>query len=137
EMDADKVFTDAAGRTYNCGVLTNWMLSRAQNDSTSEITDANKLEYYFAEMVLIELNAEDGSDYRFFNFTGDEDDPLGFNCESFSAQYKCPGVIVAYSTNGQVVFAQYYNYGCLIEYTIGNGYYVVEDDEFVDAPRLQ
>lgn len=137
DINADKVYTDSSGGTHACGVMTNWMLSRAQNDSTGEITDANKLEYYFAEQVLIELNAEDGSNFSFFNFTGDEDDPLGYNCDAFSSQYGCPGVIVAYSAQGKVLFAQYYNYGCLIEYSSGNGYYLIEDDTFVGAPTIQ
>ncbi len=137
ELNADKVYTDNYGTTYKCGVLTNWMLSRAQNKSTSDIDDTNALEYYFAQQVLTELNAEDGSEFDFFNFTGDEDDPLGFDCAGFSAQYGCPGVIVVYGSAGNVLFAQYYNYGCLIEYTAGDGYYLIEDETFVDSPKIQ
>lgn len=137
ELDIDKVYTDEDGRSHPCGVITNWILSRAQNDSESEITDDKKLEYYSAEQVLSELNAEDGSNYAFFNFTGDEDDPLGYNCASFSGQYGCPGVIVVYGEDGTVLFAQYYNYGCLIQFVAGNGYELIDDEEFVDAPILK
>ncbi len=137
EIEADNIYVDGSGTSHTCGIMTNWMLSRAQNKNTSDITDANKLEYYFAQQALVELNAEDGSDFPFFRFTGNEDDPLGYDCDVFSGKYGCPGVIVAYSDKGKVLFAQYYNYGCLIEYTIGNGYYLVEDEEFASSPRLK
>ena len=94
EMNLDKTYTDDEGNAQRCGVLTNYMISRAQNKSANGITDANALEYYFAQKVLEELNAENGSDYRFLNFTGDEDEPLGMNCDSFYGQFGCPGVIV-------------------------------------------
>ena len=45
--------------------------------------------------------------------------------------------IVVYGEDGTVLFAQYYNYGCLIQFVAGNGYELVDDEEFVDAPILQ
>ena len=79
EMNLNKTYTDSAGRTVPCGVLTNYMISRAQNQSKNGITAANELEYYFAEKVLEELDAKNGSEYKFFNFHGDEYEPLGMN----------------------------------------------------------
>lgn len=138
EMDLDKTYTDRSGNAYACGVLTNWMMGRAQQDKKDEITPDMELEYYFAQLVLKELNAEKGSDFKFFNFTGDEDEPLGMNCDSFSKQFKCPGIIVVYGAEGKVLYAQYYNYGALIEYVAGDGYTVLEDeDTFVGAPTIQ
>ncbi len=137
-MNLNKTYTDDEGKATPCGVLTNYMLSRAQNNSVNGITDANALEYYFAQRVLEELNAKDGSEYHFFNFTGDEDEPLGMNCNGFYNQFGCPGVIVVYGGEGKVLFAQYYNSGCLIQYVAGDGYVHLEDETtFVDAPKIQ
>lgn len=136
EITMDKTYTDPYGKTHDCGVLTNWMISRAQNKSTGDITDANEADYYFATQMLEALGA-DGKVYNFFNFNGDEDDPLGMNCESFSSQYNCPGVIAVYGRNGKVLYLQYYNYGCLIEYVAGDGYELIEDEKFIGSPRLQ
>ena len=127
EMNLNKTYTDSAGRTVPCGVLTNYMISRAQNQSKNGITAANELEYYFAEKVLEELDAKNGSEYKFFNFHGDEYEPLGMNCDSFYGQFGCPGVIVVYGGEGKVLFAQYYNSGCLIQYEAGEGYKYLED----------
>lgn len=126
-MNLNKTYTDSAGRTVPCGVLTNYMISRAQNQSKNGVTAANELEYYFAEKVLEELDAKNGSEYKFFNFHGDEYEPLGMNCDSFYGQFGCPGVIVAYGGEGKVLFAQYYNSGCLIQYEAGEGYKYLED----------
>ena len=137
EMNLDKTYTDDEGNAQRCGVLTNYMISRAQNKSANGITDANALEYYFAQKVLEELNAENGSDYRFLNFTGDEDEPLGMNCDSFYGQFGCPGVIVVYGGEGKVLFAQYYNSGCLIQYEAGEGYTYLDDTtEFVGSTTI-
>ena len=137
-MNFDKTYTDDTGRAVPCGVLTNYMISRAQNNSSNGITDANALEYYFAERVLDELNAKNGSIYRFLNFNGDEDEPLGVNCASFYSQFQCPGVIVVYGGEGKVLFAQYYNSGCLIQYVAGDGYTYLEDETaFAGAPKIQ
>ena len=59
------------------------------------------------------------------------------NCENFSGRFGCPGVIVVYGEDGKVIFAQYYNYGCLIEYVEGDGYETIDDDTFAGAPRIQ
>ena len=137
EMNLNKTYTDDEGNAQRCGVLTNYMISRAQNKSANGITDANALEYYFAQKVLEELNAENGSDYRFLNFTGDEDEPLGMNCDSFYGQFGCPGVIVVYGGEGKVLFAQYYNSGCLIQYEAGEGYTYLDDTtEFVGSTTI-
>ena len=127
DMNLNKTYTDSAGRTVPCGVLTNYMISRAQNQSKNGVTAANELEYYFAEKVLEELDAKNGSEYKFFNFHGDEYEPLGMNCDSFYGQFGCPGVIVVYGGGGKVLFAQYYNSGCLIQYEAGEGYKYLED----------
>ena len=127
DMNLNKTYTDSAGRTVPCGVLTNYMISRAQNQSKNGVTAANELAYYFAEKVLEELDAKNGSEYKFFNFHGDEYEPLGMNCDSFYGQFGCPGVIVVYGGEGKVLFAQYYNSGCLIQYEAGEGYKYLED----------
>ncbi len=127
DMNLNKTYTDSAGRTVPCGVLTNYMISRAQNQSKNGVTAANELEYYFAEKVLEELDAKNGSEYKFFNFHGDEYEPQGMNCDSFYGQFGCPGVIVVYGGEGKVLFAQYYNSGCLIQYGAGEGYTYLED----------
>lgn len=127
EMNLNKTYTGPEGKAVPCGVLTNYMISRAQNKSQSNVSEDKALEYYFAQKVLEELNAEDGSEYRFLNFTGDEDEPLGMNCDTFYGQFGCPGVIVVYGGEGKVLFAQYYNSGCLIQYEAGEGYTYLED----------
>ena len=127
EMNLNKTYTGLEGNAVPCGVLTNYMISRAQNKSQSNVSEDKALEYYFAQKVLEELNAENGSEYRFLNFTGDEDEPLGMNCDSFYGQFGCPGVIVVYGGEGKVLFAQYYNSGCLIQYEAGEGYKYLED----------
>lgn len=136
-VNTDMIYTGYDGRQVACGVMTNWMISRAQNNSMDGISDSNALEYYFAQRVLEELDAKNGSVYPFFRFTGDEDEPLGMNCENFSGRFGCPGVIVVYGEDGKVIFAQYYNYGCLIEYVEGDGYETIDDDTFAGAPRIQ
>lgn len=133
----DKTYTDRHDDAHSCGILTNWMISRAQNKSQNGITEANELEYYFAQKVLEELGAENGSQYPFFNFTGDEDEPLGMNCKAFYNEFGCPGVIVVYGDEGKVLFAQYYNYGCLIEYNVMDGYSTLDGDTFVGAPTIR
>lgn len=138
DMNLNKTYTAEDGASTPCGVLTNYMLSRAQNQSVNGVSDADALEYYFAEMVLDELNAKHGSEYKFLNFTGDEDEPLGMNCKSFYQQFGCPGVIVVYGKEGKVLFAQYYNSGCLVQYVPGDGYTYLEDvNEFVGTPTIQ
>ncbi len=138
EMKTNKTYTDKDGKSYSCGMLTNYMLSRAQNKSLDGVSDDNALDYYFAEKVLEELNAENGSDYKFFNFTGDEDEPLGMNCKTFYSQFRCPGVIVVYSKSGSVLFAQYYNSDCLVQYVSGDGYtYLEEEKTFAGSPTIQ
>lgn len=137
DMNLNKTYTDSAGRTVPCGVLTNYMISRAQNQSKNGVTAANELEYYFAEKVLEELDAKNGSEYKFFNFHGDEYEPLGMNCDSFYGQFGCPGVIVVYGGEGKVLFAQYYNSGCLIQYEAGEGYTYLDDTtEFVGSTTI-
>lgn len=137
EMKLNKRYTDSDGNTLPCGMLTNYMISRAQNNSISGVNEDNALDYYFAQRVLEELNAENGSDYHFLNFTGDEDEPLGMNCNSFYNQFGCPGVIVVYGGEGKVLFAQYYNSGCLIQYEAGDGYTYLDDTtEFVGSTTI-
>lgn len=136
EMNLNKTYIDATGNAQACGVITNWMISRAQNNSTSGINASNALEYYFAQKVLEELNASGGSDYKFLNFTGDEDEPLGMDCATFYSKFGCPGVIVVYGGEGKVLFAQYYNSGCLIEYVAGDGYRQIEDETFADSGTI-
>lgn len=136
-INANMVYTDDTGKQRACGVMTNWMISRAQNNSMDGISDVNALEYYFAQKVLEELDAKNGSVYPFFRFTGDEDEPLGMNCKSFFDKFGCPGIIVVYGDDGKVMFAQYYNYGCLIEYDAAYGYETLDDEVFVGAPKIQ
>lgn len=138
EMKLNKHYTGSDGNTVPCGMLTNYMISRAQNNSVAGVSEDNALDYYFAQKVLEELNAENGSNYRFLNFTGDEDEPLGMNCDSFYSQFGCPGVLVVYGGEGKVLFAQYYNSGCLIQYVAGDGYTHLEDQKtFAGAPKIQ
>ncbi|MBE5944677.1 MAG: type II secretion system protein [Lachnospiraceae bacterium] len=137
DLNMDMTYIAPSGKSYKCGMVNNWMLSRAQNNSTSDIDETNEADYYFAQQILIGLGAEDSKTYNFFRFTGDEEDPLGCNCEDFVSDYNCPGLIVVYGTSGKVLYLQYYNYGCLIEYVAGDGYELIEDEEFVGPPTLQ
>ena len=129
ELDVvlDKTYVDAAGVSHPCGVITNYSLSKAQNNVVVNQGDSGYSNYVLAQDILEELHSASGSDYKFYRFNGTQNNPLGANCEQFQAQYGCPGIVVAYDSTGHVFFLEYYNFGSLIRYE--DGTFITCDDE--------
>ncbi|MBR3599517.1 MAG: hypothetical protein IKL53_06530, partial [Lachnospiraceae bacterium] len=60
------------------------------------------------------------------------------NCGQFASRYAdCPGVIIAYGSNGKVIMLEYYNYGCLIHYENNEYTFMKDQDSFISSSRLQ
>lgn len=133
----NNTFVDSDGNSKSCGILTNWMLSEAQSGTVYDESDPQYANYLIALEILTNLQSSSSDTYKFFNFTGNNNNPIGMNCDQFaSAYHDCPGVIIAYGDNGKVLFLEYYNYGCLIRYE-SNEYTFLEDEEnFISSSRL-
>lgn len=131
----DKTFKKSDGTSTQCGVITNLMLSNVQNGNVVNDTDNDYVDYLISKEILENLNAGDNNQYKFFRFNGNARNPIGMNCESFANTYKCPGLIVIYSPEGNVLFLQYYNYGCLIHYEDGE-YTFSESEDFAGTSKI-
>lgn len=136
DMLLDKQFVRSDGSVTACGVINNWMLSKAQNNVVIPNTDPDYIDYLIAQEVLENLNAGENNEYKFFKFNGSESNPVGMNCETFTNQYNCPGVIIVYTPNGEVTYMEYYNYGCLIRYE-DDEYVLSESETFVGNDRIK
>ncbi len=133
----DKQYIDSSGNTHDCSILTNYSLSRAQNNAPVAPGSADYPNYVLAQDILEELHSASGSDYKFYKFNGSQTNPLGANCEQFYSQYGCPGIIIAYDSSGHVYFMEYYNYECLIRYEDGAFTYCENEEEFSGSERLK
>ena len=136
DMLLDKQFVRSDGSVTDCGVINNWMLSKAQNNVVVADTDPDYIDYLIAKEILENLNAGENNQYRFFRFKGSESNPVGMNCKTFTGQYNCPGVIIVYNPNGEVTYMEYYNYGCLIRYE-DDEYVLSESETFVGNDRIK
>lgn len=132
----DKTYVDSEGNSHACGIFTNWSLSRAQNNVVVQDTDPAYMNYLVAQQVLEDLASDSGADYKFYRFSGSQTNPIGANCEQFYGQYSCPGIVAAYDSHGNVLFLEYYNYGCLIRYSDGE-YKYSKDENFTGTSQLQ
>lgn len=138
ELDVvmDKTYIDSSGNSKSCGVITNYSLSKAQNNVTVSPADPGYSNYMLAIDILDDLHSSSGSDYKFYRFTGNQNNPIGANCEQFYSQYGCPGIIIAYDSSGHVYFLEYYNYGSLIRYENGEYTYCEDETSFSGASKI-
>lgn len=132
----DKAYIDAAGNSHPCGVITNYSLSKAQNNVVVNPGDNGYSNYILAQDILEELHSAAGSDYKFYRFNGNQNNPLGANCEQFQAQYGCPGIVVAYDSTGHVYFLEYYNFGSLIRYEDGAYTFCEDETNFSGTSKI-
>lgn len=137
EFSYNSTYTPKNGSSMKCGIMTNWALSRAQNAASLNDTDPSYPLLFLADSVLKNLQSEYEASYKFYKFTGAQGNPIGANCENFVNQYQCPGVIVAYSQLGKVVFMEYYHYGCLIQYDGQEYRYLERETDFSGSDVLQ
>lgn len=135
-LNLDKTFTKSDGTTISCGAMTNYWLASAQSGTVANEAAVDYCDYRIAKEVLIELNSDSTSGYKFLNFNGAANNPIGQNCASFSATYGCPGVIVVYDYEGSVVMLEYYSDDVLIHYENGE-FTVSENDTFIDSSKLR
>ncbi len=140
--DADitysNTFVDDDGDNRTVGLVTNWVLSEAQSGNVMTESNPEYSNYIIAVEILDNLSSSSSHSYKFFNFTGSKTNIIGMDCAQFAQTYdNCPGVIVAYGTNGKVLMLEYYNYGCLIHYE-NNEYTYYEDEEtFISSDRVR
>ena len=137
DIVVDKQFIDQAGNSHACSVITNYDISRAQNNVAVAEGDPGYSDYVLSQDILEELHSSSGSEYKFYRFNGSQSNPLGANCEQFYAQYGCPGIIVAYDDSGYVFFLEYYNFGCLIRYEDGEYTYCEKEEKFSGSDKIQ
>ena len=131
-------FVDSAGNSVSVGLVTNWILSETQSGTVFQDTDPDYPNYIIAQEILENLSSNVDHDYQFFNFTGNNNNPIGMNCSQFASAYNnCPGVIVVYTPNGKVKMMEYYNYGCLIHYEDNEYTYLEDETNFISSSRLQ
>ncbi len=133
----DKQYIDSSGNVHDCSILTNYSLSRAQNNAPVTEGSSDYPNYVLAQDILEELHSASGSDYKFYKFNGSQTNPIGANCEQFYSQYGCPGIIIAYDSSGHVYFMEYYNYECLIRYEDGAFTYCENEEKFSGSERLK
>jgi len=132
------LYTNEAGQDFNVGLVTNWILGTTQSGTVLTESDSEYPNYIIALEILENLTSSAGDSYKFFNFTGNINNTIGMNCSQFAnAYHKCPGVIVAYGSNGKVVMMEYYNYGCLIHYEDNEYIYYDNQDTFISDDRLR
>ncbi len=125
------------------GAITNWNMSRAQSQNTSDIdtsrSNGTYCDYLIACEILKNLGVDTNDPYGYMNFNGTFNNPIGANVKQFYAQYHCPGIILLYNPDGTVVFMEYYNHGVLVRYEFGEFKDVSEHEYFVGkgAPSNQ
>lgn len=137
ELHYDNTFVNSSGNSRSVGLITNWMLSETQAGTVVDEENPEYSNYLIALEILENLSSSSDYSYKFFNFSGSDNNPIGMNCAQFAATYPdCPGVIIAYSSNGKVVMLEYYNYGCLIHYEDNEYTYYEDEEEFIPSDRL-
>lgn len=134
-INLNKAYADSQGVMHTgYGCITNWSFQRAQSQNLSEydLTSTNINEqgkyadYLITREILKNLGIDDGDPYGWMNFTGGQQNPIGYTLQQFKqANNKCPGIIIVYDASGNVGFMEYYNHGVLIRYV---------DGEFQESP---
>ncbi len=137
DLQIDSTFVTLDGTTVNCGVITNWIIGRTQSGQVFTDTDPDYANFLLSKEILANLQSESNSSYKFYNFNGNANRPIGMNCASFASQYNCPGLIIAYDASGKVIYLEYYNYGCLVRYEKSEYTFLQDVDNFVGTNRLQ
>lgn len=124
DLNLVKTFKKSDGTTVPCGVVTNYHLASMQRGDIINMNSPDCCDYIIAKEILAMLASDNPNDYNFIDFHGAVYNPIGMNCASFSNAYDCPGVIVVYDLNGNIVMLEYYKENVLIHY---------EDGEFVTS----
>ncbi|MDE6023931.1 MAG: type II secretion system GspH family protein [Lachnospiraceae bacterium] len=136
DLNLDKTFTKSDGSTISCGAITNYWLASAQSGTVANESAVDYCDYRIASEVLIELCSDGASSYRFLDFNGAANNPIGQNCKNFFKTYGCPGVIVVYDYEGQVLMLEYFNKDILIHYEDGE-FSVSDNDTFIGSSKLR
>ncbi len=139
--DADLVynntFVNSTGDNKSVGLITNWIMAETQSGTVVNDSNPEYSNYLISLEILENLSSSSNNTYKFFKFTGSKTNIIGMNCEQFSSAYdNCPGLIIAYASNGKVVMLEYYNYGCLIHYEDNEYTYYEDEDSFISSDRL-
>jgi prepilin-type N-terminal cleavage/methylation domain-containing protein len=132
----NKQYVADDGTVQNCGIITDWILAKAQNEEDMDETDENYADYVISDEILGNLCSDSKNDFQFLKFTGSPTNPIGADCSEFVNEYGCPGLIIAYNVNGQVVLLEYYNYGVLVRYENGE-YNFSENENFTGSSKLK
>lgn len=131
-------FVDSNGNRKSVGLVTNWVLGEAQSGTVIPVGDPEYSNYLIAMEILENLSSSTNHAYKFFNFTGNKTNAIGMDCSLFANSYdNCPGVIIAYSSNGTVIMMEYYNYGCLIHYENNEYTYYEDEEQFISSDRIR
>lgn len=137
ELHYDNTFIDSSDNSRSVGLITNWMLSETQSGTVVDEDNPEYSNYLISIEILENLSSTSEHSYKFFNFSGSDNNPIGMNCAQFATTYPdCPGVIIAYSSSGKVLMLEYYNYGCLIHYEDNEYTYYEDVEDFISSDRL-
>lgn len=131
-----KTFKKSDGSSVRCGVVTNYHLASVQRGDTIDPTAIDYCDYLIAKDILDSLNSNSDSDYKFLNFNGAVYNPIGMGCASFSSTYGCPGVIVVYDVEGNIIMLEYYKEKVLIHYE-DSEFNVSDSATFIGTDRIQ
>lgn len=135
DLNLVKTFTKSNGSTVPCGVVTNYHLASVQRGDAIDPDDASYCDYLIAEDILESLASNDHGGDNFLNFNGAVYNPIGLVCSSFSNTYGCPGVIVVYDNEGNIVLLEYYKEKVLIHYEDGE-FNVSDSTTFTGTDRI-
>lgn len=132
----DKEYMGSDGVLHSgYGAITNWNMSRAQSQNTTDIdtqrSNGTYCDYLIAREILKNLAVDDDDPYGFMNFNGTYNNPIGANVDNFYKTYHCPGIILLYDRYGSVCFMEYYNHGVLVRYEFGTFTDVSDHTNFV------
>lgn len=136
DLNLVKTFTKSDGSTVPCGVVTNYHLASVQRGDTINPNAADYCDYLIAKDILESLASNNQSGYNFLNFHGAVYNPIGMGCSSFSNTYGCPGVIVVYDNEGNIVMLEYYKEQVLIHYEDGE-FNISTSTTFTGTDRIQ
>ncbi|MDE5872579.1 MAG: AraC family transcriptional regulator [Lachnospiraceae bacterium] len=131
-----KTFKKSNGSTVPCGVVTNYHLASVQRGDTINPNAADYCDYLIAKDILESLSSNNQGGYNFLNFNGAVYNPIGMVCSSFSNTYNCPGVIVVYDAEGNIVMLEYYKENVLIHFEDGE-FNVSTSTTFTGTDRIQ
>lgn len=116
-------------KTYGdvkCGAVTNFMMSRAQNEDRDFKLGRNKVDYDIACKVLENLDSRSKS-ANFYKFDGKEQNPWGMYLAEFEKKYPgVPALAIVYDVDGNILLMEYGRGGVMVRYKDGE-YTIVED----------